>query len=123
MTLVMALFTMLSLTITTLALLTMATTEPRIAANLLHGSQAFYLAESGLEIALAMLQENRPLVDRAGTVGAGHYSLTFTEVEVTRVRVRSVGRVGRAVRVVSNQFEQDADGIWRPMKSFREEAL
>jgi hypothetical protein len=129
-TLVLALFTMVLLATTTAALLVVSASEPLIANNLLRSSQAFYVAESGLEIALATLNsDGLPLPVVVGPVGAGTYTLTVTPLGLSlpligpvHVRVRSVGRVGLATRAVSNEFARDLlDGGWRPLSRFREE--
>lgn len=122
MILLLAVMAMVLLSTTTMAMLAVSVTEPIIANNLLLGSQAFYLAESGLEIALGILNANVPLVAVTGSLAGGTYAITFSVEGVDRVHVRSVGRIASAVRMVSNRFERDAEGVWRPLKQFREEA-
>lgn len=127
MTLLSAVLAMTLLSITTAALLTLGASEPQIANNLLRGSQAFYLAESGLEIALAHLNNGgSPLLVQAGAVGAGTYEVTVTPIGLplpVLVQVRSVGQVGPATRVVSNVFVWDPlDSRWRVLPEFREES-
>ena len=120
MTLVSAVLAMVMLSTTTVALLMLSATEPIIANNLLRGFQAFYVAESGLEIALASV--NHDILDESmsGTLaGGGRYTVTVT-VDGAELAVRSVGQVETATRVVSNRFEQ-IDGRWQPMRRFREE--
>jgi hypothetical protein len=128
MTFMLACVVMLCLTVTTFALLAIATTEPRIANNLLLGSQAFYIAESGLEIALWELNAGK-LPDYASRkIGGGSVTITVQGTILERlldpvhVRVLARGQVGTAVRVVSNTFVRDANGHWSPMARFREEA-
>jgi hypothetical protein len=121
MTLILALFAMLTLTVTTLALLSTATTEPVIANNLLHGSQAFYVAESGLEIALVELNEGRVPDGSTRFIGFGRVVTVGIIIDTDHVHVIARGRVGSALRIVSNMFELDVDGRWQPLKQFKEE--
>ena len=122
MTLMVAIFAMVLLSTTTVALLVLSASEPTIAHNLLHGVQAFYVAESGLEIALCQLNQGMPLMVLTGPVGVGTYTITVQPVDPDHVLVRSVGQVETATRTVSNTFERDAEGVWHPMKQFREMA-
>jgi hypothetical protein len=130
MTLVSAILVLNLLTVTTLAFLTLSASEPQIANNHLRSSQAFYIAESGLEIGLAHLNnEGPPVLVQAGPVGAGTYTLTLTPVGLPlpgigpiMVRAHSVGQVGPATRAVSNVFMRDLEGRWAPLPQFREES-
>jgi hypothetical protein len=120
MTLVVAMVSSVALATMLFALVTLATTEPLIANNLLQGSQAFYVAESGLEIALAHLNAGVP-PEGVYTLALGTVHVTYESVDADHVRVRSQGQVEGATRLVSNQFVRE-DGRWGPMKEFKEEA-
>lgn len=121
MVLALALLAMVLLGTLTGAFLTLSATEPLIATNLLRGSQAFYVAESGLEIALWQANQASGPASLMGTLGEGTYAVTVAVEDATHVRVRSVGRVGPAIRIVSNTFERTDEGVWQPMRRFREE--
>lgn len=126
MTLLLALSTMLALGTMILALLTSAVTEPRIANNLLQGSQTFYVAESGLEMALARLNRGEH-PEGTWPVGAGTVTVTVSNgllwwlLDPQHVQIQAQGEVQGAPRRVSNRFERGEDGRWRPLGEFREE--
>lgn len=120
MTLLAAMAALVLLSTITLALLALATTEPQIANNLLRGEQAFYVAESGLEIALTLLNTGQPIDDMPRPIGAGTVTITVDTATPDHVRVLARGQVGLAVRRVANSFERDAEGRWHPLAQFTE---
>lgn len=123
MTLVAGVLAMVMLSTTTAALLMVSATEPQIANNLLLGSQAFYIAESGLEIALVLLRSGAPPDVQASACAGGAYTIRFMDNADGSVWVHAEGRIGNARRLVTNRFARDDDGVWQPLREFREEAV
>lgn len=102
-----------------LGLLVLGAGEAHVAANLLAGSQAFYLAESGLEIALVELRAGTPPNGAVRALGEGHVVVTGATQDPDHVEVLARARVGTAERVVRTVFERGLDG-WRPVGPFME---
>jgi Tfp pilus assembly protein PilX len=119
---VLALWAVACLTLPLAAILLMATLEPHIAQNLLDGTQAFAVAESGLEVGLWRLRAGARPEGRVG-VGEGQAEVHATVIDGDHVALRSIGRVRQARRVVANLVQRDVagDGQWHFAAAFREE--
>ena len=86
-------FTGLLLTIGS-ALLSFAFNEKQIASYQTQDIRQFYLAEAGIETALAVLNEN--FYDRdpfSAELGGGVFSVTFEETDTNRLLIHSSGSV------------------------------
>ena len=105
-----------------LPLIILGMSEVAIANNLLQSAQAFYLAESGLELAVRQANRGEPITPGSGPLGAGTYQVSVHPLGSDHIRVQGTGRVGTAVRRVSNVFERNEFGVWTPTTQFREES-
>jgi hypothetical protein len=117
---VLALISWVELATVLALLLVVGATEVRIAENVLAGAQAFYLAESGLEMALVELRAGEPSREGRRLMGHGHVVVWRTVQDADHVEVVAHGQVGTALRIVRNVFERGSDG-WRPLAQFSEE--
>lgn len=88
------------------ALLATGGAEVQIATNHLHGIQAFFLAEAGLEQAFAALLATPTAITTLaglpanGTLAGGAYTLTYQAAGTSTVLVVSTGTIGNAQRIL-----------------------
>ena len=77
------------------ALLTYAVNEKLIADYYGQDTQKYYLAESGIEVGLAVLQENfYSDIEISGSIGPGCFSVSFTDIAENLRRIDSTGILG-----------------------------